>query len=165
MGYKDPVRQRIIDLISGDESSAETVVMPTPATGGATPADTEATSDTATSVTVMGLPASVEVGDSFTLAADVKGTTQGSLPGIPVEWSSTDPAIARVTGGHVKALKAGTAVITATAGEVTNSVSVLVAEAAAASVVVDPETSPLPLLGLAVFVAVWSLHRLVRRNG
>ena len=33
------------------------------------------------------------------------------------------------------------------------------------SVVVDPETSPLPLLGLAVFVAVWSLHRLVRRNG
>ena len=33
------------------------------------------------------------------------------------------------------------------------------------SVVVDPETSPLPLLGLAVFVAVWSLHRLVRRKG
>ncbi len=33
------------------------------------------------------------------------------------------------------------------------------------SVLVDLGTSPLPLLGLAVFAAVWMAHRLVRRNG
>jgi len=143
LGRKDPIRKHITALagstaeVRAIDATAPLAPMAQRTSDTAPGADT---SNTATSVSVMGVPARVEEGDSFTLSADVRGATQGSIPGLNVLWSSTDPAVAVVTGGRVQALKAGTAVITASVGDVANSVSVMVAEAAAAVVVVEPST-------------------------
>lgn len=138
LGRKDPVRRHITALAGSTQEvrALDTASPLSPVPG--TPAD--AAVDTATSVTVLGMPTRVEEGDSFTLSADVRGTTQGSMPGATVAWASTDPAVAAVTEGQVRALKAGTAVISASVGGVTNSVSVHVAQAAPAAVIVDPHT-------------------------
>ena len=150
MGRKDPIRRHIMALTgSTAEVRALDTASPLPpvtaggptgeSTGGTGPS-TGPDSGPATSVTLLGLPARVEEGDTFTLSADVRGTTQESIPGVSVSWMSTDPAIAVVTGGRVQAVKAGTAVISAAVGQITNSVSVHVAEATADAVVIEPNT-------------------------
>jgi len=165
LSYRDPIRTHITQLagstaqVKALDTAEPLSPLPSRTTGGSTPprsdpsapdvatggqASTPAPADpsptdTATSVTVIGVPTRIEVGDSFTLAADVRGATHGSLGGANVDWASTDPLIAVVTGGRVEAMKAGTAMISATVGSVTNTVSVIVAEASAASVTIEPE--------------------------
>jgi len=132
LGYQDPVRTRIVAL-----TGATLINVPAVDARPSQPSEAAA-AETATSVTVSGIPAIVETGDTFTLAADVKGSGQSSLTGLGVMWASADPSIAKVEGGVVEALKPGTVSIMATAGNVANSVLLTVAEPSPATVLVRP---------------------------
>jgi uncharacterized protein YjdB len=138
MGYRDPVRVHITALAG---STAELRALDTAPP--LSPVPGRSSTETATSVTVLGLPTRIEVGDVFTLAADVRDARQGSVPGSVVTWASTDPQIAAVTAGRVEALVPGNAVITAAVGSINHSVSVMVAEASTAEVSVDPPSAEL----------------------
>ncbi|MEM7417006.1 MAG: protein kinase [Gemmatimonadota bacterium] len=135
LGRRDPIRQHITRLAG---STAEVKALDTASP--LSPLPGRAAPDTATSVTVLGLPTRIEEGDTFRLSADVRGTTQGSIPGANVVWTSTDPSVAVVENGEVRALKAGSAVISAAVGGITNSVSIVVGHAAPAAVSIEPGT-------------------------
>jgi uncharacterized protein YjdB len=136
LGYHDPVRKKIQELTRGTLASVPTVSTGSPSTlvsGGADVADT------ATSVTVTGLPSMLETGERFRLHADVR-SGDASLSDVPVVWASTDPSIARVQGGFVEALRPGSVSITASAGNVASSVLLTVSEPAPAQVLIRPAT-------------------------
>ncbi len=135
LGRRDPVRQRITALAA---STAEVSALDTASPLSPLPGPSAGDADSATTITVLGVPTRIEEGDSFQLSADVRSGTQGSLPGASVTWTSTDSAVAVVDNGSVRALRAGTALIQASAGGVTHSVSIVVGHAAPAEVVVEP---------------------------
>ena len=56
----------------------------------------------------------VERGKEIDLAAAASNADKGAMLRVPVTWTSSDPTIATVENGKVKALKNGTVVITAT---------------------------------------------------
>lgn len=121
LGRRDPIRQRITALAG---ATAELAALDTASP--LSPLPGHGSDDTATSVTVIGLPTSVKVGDSFQLSADVKGSTHTSIPGANVVWASSNPSVASVVAGRVQAISEGTAVITAEANGITGTVGVLV---------------------------------------
>ena len=92
------------------------------------------------SVSISGLPAWVEAGDSFTLRADAHGAAGAEIPELDALWATSDPSIAIVDGGAVQALAAGPVSITATVGSVANTVILTVAEPSVAKIAVIPST-------------------------
>lgn len=136
LGYQHPTRAKIVSLAEAtktvDVSGLDTSSPLSPVASG------ESGTDTPTSVTVTGLPSRIEPGDTFSLEADIRGQGEISLSGRDVEWSSTDPSIAKVDSGQVEALRSGSASIMAMVGDVASSVLVTVAEPAPASVAVRP---------------------------
>ncbi len=102
------------------------------------------------SVTVVGLPiglvrvtpatASVLVGASATLAAEVRDEGGGVMTGVPVSWASANSAIATVSDeGRVTGVSPGSVAISATASGVSGSALVTVRPVPVASVVVAPD--------------------------
>lgn len=89
--------------------------------------------------------ASLHIGDSIQLAA--KTNLEGD-----VVWTSSDAKVATVEGGLVKAIAAGTAVITAKVGELTATCSVTVSAVVAESIQLDKTTAEL-LVGETVTLA------------
>lgn len=82
---------------------------------------------------------SADIGQKVQLAATVKDGSGNTLAGVPVTWSTSDPAVATVDGyGVVTAQAAGAATIRATAEGKTGSASVTVRA---------PESSPPPSSG------------------
>ena len=134
LGYQSPIRQKIKVLTGATLTSIPAVRtgQPSAVSGGA------GTLDTATSVSVMGLPPILETGERFQLKADVKGSGNASLSGLGVVWASTDPSIAKVDGGWVEALAPGSVSITASAGNVASSVLLTIQEPKPAKVLVRP---------------------------
>lgn len=136
LGYQHPTRAKIVTLAQTTKTAhvkgLDTSSPLSPV------ASNESGADTATSVTVTGLPSWIEPGDTFSLEADIRGAAEISLTGLDVEWRSTDPSIARVEAGQVEAVRSGSASITAMVGDVASSVLVTVAEPAPASVAVKP---------------------------
>ncbi|MGE0160129.1 MAG: protein kinase [Gemmatimonadales bacterium] len=134
LGYQSPVRQKIKALTGATLASIPAVRtgQPGAVSGGAR------TLDTATSVSVIGLPSLLETGERVQLKADVKGAGNTSLGGQGVIWASTDPAIAKVEGGWVEALAPGSVSIMASAGNVASSVLLTIEEPKAAKVLVRP---------------------------
>ena len=134
LGYQSPVRQKIKYLTGATLTSVPAVRtgQPSAVSGG------RGTLDTATSVSVMGLPPILETGERFQLKADVKGSGNSSLSGLGVVWASTDPSIAKVDGGWVEALAPGSVSITASAGNVASSVLLTIQEPKPAKVLVRP---------------------------
>jgi len=134
LGYQSPVRQKIKVLTGATMTSLPAVRtgQPSAVSGGA------ATLDTATSVSVIGLPPVLETGERYQLKADVKGAGNTSLSGAGVLWASTDPSIAKVDGSWVEALKPGSVSITAAAGNVASSVLLTIQEPKPAKVLVRP---------------------------
>ena len=137
--YNHPTRARIVQLVTAAEGEAPPVGPTSPPSTGPTTSGTGPRS-----VTVTGLPARVEPGDTFSLAADVRGDGHVSLTGLGIRWASTDPSIATVEDGVVRAVRVGTVSITATVGGVANAVLVTVAEPAPASVRITPSTITMP---------------------
>ena len=68
---------------------------------------------------------SLKVGASAQLTATVKPDNATNKT---VSWDSSDNSVAKVSDGKVTALKAGTATITATAGDISSSITVTVAD-------------------------------------
>jgi eukaryotic-like serine/threonine-protein kinase len=86
----------------------------------------------AVAVQISSPPRSVRAGDSFVLTATPLDHAGGPLPDAPVLWSSSDVQVAVVTaGGWVAALGRGQAVLTATCGLASGSVTVYVEQAKA----------------------------------
>ena len=71
-----------------------------------------------TAVDFMGKKSEVIVGDEFTLTLRI---TPSNAKGYKTTWESSNPSVASVDAGVVKALSVGTTEIKVTAGEVTNS--------------------------------------------
>jgi uncharacterized protein YjdB/tRNA A-37 threonylcarbamoyl transferase component Bud32 len=134
LGYHDPIRQKIKAL-----TGATLMHIPAVGTGSRSGASGGRGSlDTATSVTVLGIPSVLETGERVQLRADVRGTGNTSLGGLGVTWASTDASIAKVEGGWVEGIRPGSVSIMATAGNVASSVLLTVAEPAPAKVLVRP---------------------------
>jgi uncharacterized protein YjdB len=100
-------------------------------------------------VTVVGLPvglvrvapatASVLVGASSTLTAEVLDAGGGVMTGVPVAWASANSAIATVTDdGRVTGVSPGSVAISATASGISGSALVSVRAVPVASVIVTP---------------------------
>ncbi len=89
-------------------------------------------------------------GRSLDLSARARSRAGGAPRERAVVWTSSDPAIARVSSdGHLEAVGPGTAVITATSGEISTGFSLLVTEpevqeAAAAAPSAAPVAPPTP---------------------
>jgi serine/threonine-protein kinase len=133
LGYQSPIRQKIKALTGATLASIPAVRTGQPAavSGGAK------TLDTATSVSVVGLPPILETGERIKLEADVKAGSS-SLGSQGVVWASTDPMIAKVEGGWVEALAPGSVSIMASAGNVASSVLLTIQEPKPAKVLVRP---------------------------
>ncbi|MEQ1857666.1 MAG: protein kinase, partial [Longimicrobiales bacterium] len=134
LGYQSPVRQKIKVLTGATQASIPAVRTGQPSAVSAG----SATLDTATSVSVVGLPPILETGERYQLKADVKGAGNASLSGAGVLWASTDPSIAKVDGSWVEAVRPGSVSITAAAGNVASSVLLTIQEPKAAKVLVRP---------------------------
>jgi len=135
LGYHDPIRQKI-KALTGATLRHVPAVGAGSRSGGASGG--RATLDTATSVSVLGVPSVLETGERIQLRADVRGSGNTSLGGEGVVWASTDPSIAKVEGGWVEGLKPGSVSIMASAGNVASSVLLNVAEPAPVKVMVRP---------------------------
>jgi len=81
---------------------------------------------------------SLGAGRTATLTAALVDAAGVTVTGVPVTWTSNNPAVATVVGGVVAAVSPGTAVITATAEGRTATVPVTVFGAASAIVLAPP---------------------------
>ncbi len=133
----DPVRAAIVTLVKEtlpDTAEQETVV----AHG---PVDASAGSDTApTWLRILSLPTDLSTGDEVDLSATCILGDGTEHENVPVVWNSTNPEVAWVDPdtGHLVAVGAGAAVITARAAGVTESVEVKISRPPAAGLDVSP---------------------------
>ena len=96
-------------------------------------------------ITIMPAPAGLEVGDSFTLVAVIRGQYGTRLPPRAVEWATDAPAVLRVDApaGLATALAPGTAMVTATCKGIIARLRVDVAAPRADDIVIEPMVEPL----------------------
>jgi serine/threonine protein kinase len=96
-------------------------------------------------ISIMPAPAGLEVGDSFTLVAVIRGQHGTRLPPRSVEWSTDAPGVLRLDDAGVlaTALAPGTAILTATCKGVSALLRVEVAAPKADDVVIEPMNEPL----------------------
>jgi hypothetical protein len=101
----------------------------------------------AAAVQISSAPRSVRAGDSFVVTALPLDATGQALHDAPVLWSSSDVQVAVVTaGGWVAALGRGQAVLTATCGLASGSVTIYVEQAQPAAPAKRPRRlDPLPV--------------------
>lgn len=91
------------------------------------------------SVTITQVPAELAIGSSLQLSATVLSPTGSTLPGHPVSWSSSHPAVATVSsGGLVEALSAGTTAVQANSGGKSASVELTVVPGACTGATAGP---------------------------
>lgn len=96
-------------------------------------------------VTVIARPESISLDceeKTLTVGEGFKLTATTASPGVAVVWASANPAVATVAGGTVKAVAAGSTVITASYGSVSASCSI--------SVVKKPQPLPDPEVRLDI---------------
>jgi serine/threonine protein kinase len=124
-------------------SSERTPTSPVPLTRASQPS--REPGRTVGGISIVPAPAGLEVGDSFLLAAVIRGKHGTRLPSQAVSWSTDSPEILRVDagGGMATALAAGTALLTATCKEVQALLRVDVAEPRADEIVIGPVDEPL----------------------
>ncbi|MCU0633862.1 MAG: Ig-like domain-containing protein, partial [Gemmatimonadaceae bacterium] len=100
----------------------------------------------ASSVTLTPANATLIVGGTLTLQAQVTDASGNVLPGRPIDFTSTNAAVASVSsGGVITALAPGTTRIVATSEGRTGSASITVIPVPVASVQVAPATATLAL--------------------
>ena len=136
--HSDPVRSSILGLM--ETGLAVTVGLDTGSPLSPVPGADSVDEMIPASVSISGLPAWVEAGDSFTLRADARGAAGAEVPELDALWAPSDPSIAIVDGGAVQAIAAGPVSITATVGSVANTVVLTVAEPSVAKIAVIPST-------------------------
>ncbi|MEE8147670.1 MAG: protein kinase, partial [Longimicrobiales bacterium] len=135
LSHSDPVRSSILGLMEtgvGMSAGFDTASPLSPIPGA------DSMDAMPASVSISGLPALIEAGDSFTLLADAHGTAGVTILEPDTLWATSDPSIAIVDGGAVQALAAGPVSITATVGSVANTVILTVEEPSVAQIAVIP---------------------------
>lgn len=91
------------------------------------------------SVEVTAPSSTVAIGESMQMGATPRARGGAAIPGAPVAWSSSNEAVATVTGsGWVTGVAAGQATIRATSGGRTGETTITVAPPAAASIEIQP---------------------------
>ncbi|MGE5093150.1 MAG: Ig-like domain-containing protein [Bacillota bacterium] len=100
---------------------------------------------TVTSLTITPSSFTLAVGEQTTLTATPRNRMGQTVDGVIASWSSSDPTVASVSSGTVKGIKAGTALIVATANGVSDTATATISDAAlpVASVVISPDTASL----------------------
>ena len=134
---------RYVTVAAATPSSSPTPSSPAPrtrASGALSPA-----ARAVGGISIMPAPVGLEVGDSFTLVAVIRGPHGTRLPPRAVEWTSDAPAVLRVDGpgALATALAPGTAMVTATCKAVTARLRVDVVAPRADDIVIEPMTEPL----------------------
>lgn len=95
-------------------------------------------------VTIAGVPAQLEAGQTAQLSAQVKGSAGRVLAGRTISWSTSDPAVATVSlEGVLAAHRAGAVTIEASCEMVTGTASTTVTPRPVASVEVAPASATL----------------------
>ena len=133
LGPSDPIQNAIIelaesissDLVALDDSSP---LSPVPGT---------AAHET---ITIMGLPDIVEPGDKFDLGVESRRGTGPARDATDVTWFTSDPAVASVEDGAVRAKAPGSVSLTATVGAVASTVILSVRERRSTEVSLRPRT-------------------------
>lgn len=98
--------------------------------------------------------ADIEIGQTLNLTATTLGPANEVLTGRTIEWSSTDPGVATVSGsGVVTAVALGSTTIQATSEGATGLAAINVVDASVATVTVEPVSVTVPLNGTADFTA------------
>lgn len=107
------------------------------------------------SIAIVPASATISLGKTAQLIAEVRDQGGNVLPGQPISWSSGNSAIATVSSnGLVTGVGAGTANITATSGSFSTTASVTVISAAVSSVAVSPSAAQLQIGGTQQLSAV-----------
>jgi uncharacterized protein YjdB len=96
-------------------------------------------------ISIMPAPAGLEVGDTFTLVALLRGQHGTRLPPRAVEWSADDPSVLRVDArtALASALAPGTTLVTATCKNVCARLRVDVSPPRADDIAIEPLLEPL----------------------
>lgn len=103
---------------------------------------------TPTSVTVIPGSATIALGATATLTAEVRDQGGNVLSGQSISWSSADPSVATVTStGLVTAVKAGTTGIRAASALLSDQATITVIGSTIASVSISPSSVQLPAGG------------------
>ena len=112
------------------------------ACGGGGGGDVTPPTPTVTQVTLTPGSATIIAGQTASFTAQPKDAAGNNVNGLVVGWSINDPNVATVSNGTVTAIHAGTATLTATAGNVSATAAITV-NPAVANVAVFPPTNPL----------------------
>lgn len=106
------------------------------------------------SVVIQPTTASITVGQSTTLSATVTDATGSVVTDRPVVWTTSNAAVATVSGtGVIAGVGPGTATITATSEGRSGTASVTVVLPPVATVTVDPPTATVRVLGTVTLTA------------
>jgi serine/threonine protein kinase len=131
LGPSDPIRAQIVTLaesVSGDLTGLDDSSPLSPVPGAAEPA----------SITILGLPDTVEPGDNFNLRVEPRASSGAELSSEDVIWSTSDPEVASIEEGTVLARRPGSVSLTATVGDVASTVLLTVRERRSDTVSVRP---------------------------
>ncbi|MGQ0643797.1 MAG: Ig-like domain-containing protein [Gemmatimonadaceae bacterium] len=110
---------------------------------------------TPTSLAIIPGSATISLGASTGLTAEVKDQGGNVISGQPVSWSSANPAVATVSSsGVVTGVTAGSAVISATSGSLSDQATITVIGASIASVSVSPSSVQLSASGTRQLSAI-----------
>ncbi len=108
-----------------------------------------------TAIAVTPATATVSLGRTAQLTAEVRDQAGNVISGAAVTWSSANPSIATVTGsGLVTAVAAGTTAITATSGALSAQASITVIASSIASVSIAPASSQVQIGGTQQLSAI-----------
>ena len=110
---------------------------------------------TPSSIAIIPSSATISLGKSAQLLAEVRDQAGNVLPGQSVSWSSANSGIASVSGtGVVTAVGAGSVIVTATSGSFSATSNITVISTAVTSVAVSPATVQLQIGGTQQLNAV-----------
>ncbi|MDX2122723.1 MAG: Ig-like domain-containing protein [Gemmatimonadota bacterium] len=168
LAHDDPVRLQLVALAKKGSTREILAQVTPPPTSPVPPARTRQVVDAPTtpipaprvvSLSVTPGRSDLHVGDAMQLTATPR-TAGGTAPGVAVQWSSSDPAIATVTGaGLVTALAPGAAAITATVEGVSAKAQVTVTPVPVDLVLIEPAEAQLAVGDdLALKVVVRDRH-------
>ncbi len=120
---------------------------------------------TASSIAVIPASATISLGTSALLIAEVRDQGGNVIPGQAVSWSSANSAVASVSGtGVVTGVSAGSVNVTATSGSFSATSNITVISTAVTSVVVSPSSAQLQIGGKQQLNAVVTSNGSVVQN-
>jgi uncharacterized protein YjdB len=112
-------------------------------------------SATPSSIAIIPASATISLGKSAHLIAEVRDQNGNAIPGQSVSWASANPSIASVSGtGVVTAVNAGSVNITASSGPFSATSNITVISTAVTSVAISPSSAQLQIGGKQQLSAV-----------